>query len=144
MAIKLGWPDLIIEGIGPEEAKLWIDPWSWLVSGRFYPIFLSKFGDWFFRRPDGATEMLDVLEGTLTKIASSHEEFQACVNTQEWQEQKLLSLLIYQLHEDGKIPGPGQCYAVAPHPRMGGKIERKFIMVMDIPVWQSLCAQFCR
>ena len=67
---------------------------------------------------------------------------------QWWQEVYLLSELVYQLHQEAKIPGPGQCYALCPHPALGGPnpangdaVDPKYVMVMDVTVWESLCAQ---
>jgi hypothetical protein len=141
MSLKLTWADLIIEDIEREYALNCLREWAWLVSGQFAPVFLSKFGDWYLRRPDGTTHKLDVLSGTFTVIADSPEEFRARVNTQEWQEEHLLSRLVYELHQHGKVPGPGQCFAVAPHPIFGGRLEPSFVMILDINVWQSLCRQ---
>jgi hypothetical protein len=101
------------------------------VVGRVGPAFASKFGFLFLRRPEGQVEMLDVFTGQLTQ-----------------QEVYLLSEVVYQLHQAGKVPGPGQCYALCPHPALGSPnpangeaIDPRFVMVMDMPVWQSLCAQ---
>ena len=103
---------------------------------------MSKFGDWFLRRPDGGTDEFSVIEGTYSQIASTPEEFAALVNTQAWQEQHLLSLLVAQLHERGIIPPSGQCYALAPHPILSGRIDiNRGVMLMDINVWQSICSQ---
>jgi hypothetical protein len=68
-------------------------------------------------------------------------EFTTLVNNQQWQEVHLLSLLVLQLHERSLIPGPGQCYGFAPHPAFAGKIELNTAIVLDIPVWQAICAQ---
>ena len=141
MTIQLTWDDLLIQNVSPDDAAAWIAEWSALVSGRFFPVFLSKFGDWFLRRPDGTTELLDVLEGTLTTIASTPTEFDAMVNEVQWQEEHLLSWLVYQLHEDGKIPRSGQCYGFAPHPQLGGQIDRRNVMILDTIVCQSICSQ---
>ena len=102
---------------------------------------MSKFGDWFLRRPDGTTELLDVLEGTLTTIGNTPAEFDTMVNNVQWQEEYLLSGLVYQLHEDGTVPGDGQCYGFAPHPQFGGPIDCANVMVLDIIVWQTICSQ---
>jgi hypothetical protein len=102
---------------------------------------MSKFGDWFLRRPDGNTDELSVIEGTYSTVASTPQEFTSLVNTQAWQEKHLLSLLVSQLHERGTIPGPGQCYAFAPHPALLGRIDIERVMLMDIGVWQHICAQ---
>ena len=60
----------------------------------------------------------------------------------------LLSELVLRLHEAGKVPGPGQCYALAPPPALGGPnpangeaVDPRFVLVVDVAVWQSICAQ---
>jgi hypothetical protein len=144
----LTWADLLIQDITPENCHLWLNAWTGRIGGRVSPIFLNKFGSWFFRRPEGHIDMLDVFNGALQKIADSYEEFQREVNEQWWQEVYLLSELVRELHQQGKIPGPGQCYALAPHPALGGRnpangerVDPRFVMVMDIVVWQSVCVQ---
>jgi hypothetical protein len=145
MTIKLTWPDLIDEGFSREDLSRSLALWSWLLPGdEVGPIFLSRFGDWFLRRRDGSTLKLDVLAGEVVPIADTPEEFQSCVNSQEWQEEHLYSLLIYELHESGKIAAKGQCYAVTPHPVFGGRLEPEFIMVIDRDIWQSICVQSFR
>lgn len=141
MTIKLTWDDLLIQNISEEEASEWMAEWPTLVAGPFYPVFMSRFGDWFVRRPDGTTELLDVLEGALTKVADSPEEFDEMVNDVQWQEERLLSLLVYQLHGDGLIPGGRQCYGFAPHPSLSEQIDREHVMIFDVAVWQAICAQ---
>jgi hypothetical protein len=144
----LKWPDLIIEEIDPDQFRDWISPWQGLIAGRIAPIFMNKFGSWFLRRPEGHVEMLDVLTGALTSVADNNDIFLQNVNEQWWQEAYLFSELVYQLHEAGKAPGPGQCYALCPHPALGGPnpgksdaVDQRFVMIMNIGIWQSLCAQ---
>lgn len=141
MSIKLTWEDLIIEDLDPKQVEDWAAEWGSVLTGQFSPLFLSKFGDWFIRRPDGSTEMLDLMEGNLSVIAQSPEEFQQLMNTPSWQEDFLLSLVVLGFHEKGIIPTAGQCYGFAPHPALVGKIDNDTVMLMDIPVWQSICAQ---
>ena len=145
---RLTWADLLIEDISPDQFRDWIAPWSAVVYGRCAPAFLSKFGFWFLRRPEGHVEMLDVFTGELNRAADNYEDFMREVNEQWWQQVYLLSELVFQLHTAGKIPGPGQCYALCPHPALGGRnpangeaVDLSFVMVMDVTVWQSLCAQ---
>jgi hypothetical protein len=144
MAIKLTWDDLLIQHFPPDQVRQWLDQWTWLVTGDVRPIAMSKFGSWFLERRDGCVAKLDVLEGTMTTIAKSVDEFRAQVNDQAWQEEHLLSLLVYQLHEAGKIPGPNECYAFAPHPAFTGRLDREQVMILSIVVWQSICAQTLR
>lgn|GEM_PF-2182484 len=141
MPIKLTWSDLIIEDADWGELAGFLREWNWLLSGDVAPVFLSMFGDWLLRRRDDSVQKLDVLEGTLTTVADSYGEFRERVNTPEWQEEHLLSRLVYDLHGRGLVPAKGQCYSVAPHPVFGGRLEPEFIQVVDIPVWQSLCVQ---
>ncbi|MBX9677850.1 MAG: hypothetical protein K2X38_03725 [Gemmataceae bacterium] len=112
------------------------------------PAFMSKFGTWFLRRPSGLVEMLDVFTGEVHQAAETYDEFIRDVNERWWQEAYLQSEFVWALHQAGKIPGPGQCYALCPHPGMGGPnpangdpVDPRFVMVMDTRVWQSLCAQ---
>jgi hypothetical protein len=146
---RLTWRDLLIEDISPDQFRDWLAPWAGLVAGQVAPAFLNKFGFWFLRRPDGSVEMLDVFAGTLERLSESYAAFMREVNDPSWQEIYLFSDLVYQLHQDGKIPGTGQCYALAPHPALGGPnpangdvVDPKFVLVMDVPAWQAICAQY--
>jgi hypothetical protein len=141
MPAKLTWDDLLIQNISPADARTWLGYWSNRVGGTVAPVFMSKFGDWFLRRPDGGTDELSVIEGTYTQVAATPEEFNSLVNSQAWQEVHLLSLQVAQLHERGLIPGAGQCYAFAPHPAFLGCIDVDKVVLMDIAVWQHVCAQ---
>jgi hypothetical protein len=141
MPVKTTWDDLLIQNIAPAEAARCLGLWSHLVHGRVAPVFMSKFGDWFLRRPDGSTVELSVIEGTFETVAQTPQEFSALANTQDWQELHLLSLHVHALHQRGLVPGPGQCYGFAPHPAFTGKIDVSTAMVMDILVWQSISAQ---
>ena len=140
MTIQLGWDDLLIKDLRMENCQKWLGHWSGVVSGQIAPVYMSKFGDWFLRHPDGSTSELSVIEGTYSKIASTPDEFMSLVNSQEWQEDHLLSLLVHQLHERKTIPAEGQCYGFAPHPRLSGSIDVNQAMIMEIGAWQSICA----
>jgi hypothetical protein len=139
--MKLTWDDLIIENISPENTHDWIAPWSHLITGQFAPVFMSKFGDWYLRRPNGSTEELSIIQGELQHIASTPEDFTQIVNNVEWQERHLLSVHIARLHERGLIPGIGECYGFAPHPILTGSIDFSLTRIMTIPVWQFIAAQ---
>lgn len=139
--MQLSWNDLIIENIDPALAKRCLDEWQFILSGDCAPIFISKFGDWFLQRKDGSIDELSVIEGEVTPVARNFDEFRMLMNSVDWQEEHLLSRLIYELHLRSIVPGDGECYAIAPHPIFSGKIEVENILVMSLPVWQSICAQ---
>jgi hypothetical protein len=145
---RLTWDDLLIRDITPDQFRDWLSPWTGVVTGRVAPVLVSKFGSWFLLRPEGHVELLDVLTGRMERMAENYDEFWREVNQQWWHETYLLSELVYKLHQAGKIPGPGQCYALAPHPALGGPnpangdvIDPEFVLVTDMIVWQSICAQ---
>ena len=146
--LKLTWADLLIQDVTEEDFGRWITCWSGSVGGRAAVVFLNKFGVWFLRRSEGGVDMLDVFTGDVSRVADSLEAFHTQVNEPAWQEVYLASRLVYALHEQGKIPGPGECYAVVPHPALGGPnpliaddIDPQRIMIMPMYAWQSLCAQ---
>lgn len=144
MPIQLTWNDLLIQDIPEKDARVWLGYWSSLVQGRIAPVFMSKFGDWFLRRPDGSTDELSVIECTCQRVATTPEEFIQLVNTPDWEEEHLLSRQVAQLHERGIIPAQGLCYGFAPHPLWSGVIDLSHVQVMEIGVWQHLCAQTWR
>jgi hypothetical protein len=140
MSLALTWDDLLIQNITSDKAGLWLGHWKGWLNGPVSPICMSKFGDWFLRRMDGSTLELSVIEGTVQTIATTPDEFAILVNTPDWQEKHLLPFLIKQLYERGIAPQAGQCYGFAPHPRFTGKISIDQIMIMEIGIWQSICA----
>lgn len=92
--------------------------------------------------------MLDVLEGGVERIAESETEFQTLINERAWQETYLLSEVVYDLHEVGMVPSAKQCYAIVPHPAVGGPnpyseraINPSSMMLMDVSAWQIVCSQ---
>ncbi|MCP5091007.1 MAG: hypothetical protein GY949_08815, partial [Gammaproteobacteria bacterium] len=81
MATKLTWDDLLIREIDDEIAAGCLREWEFMLDGRFASVGMSKFGDWFLRRPDGSTDELSVIEGTLTRISGSPDEFTTLLNS---------------------------------------------------------------
>jgi hypothetical protein len=145
---RLTWTDLLIEDITPDHFRDWLALWGGVVVGRVAPTFASKFGFLFLRRPEGSVEMLDVFTGQFARVAETYDAFARDVNEPWWQEVYLLSELVHRLHQAGKVPGPGQCYALCPHPALGGPnpanaeaVDPRLVMVMDVVVWQAVCAQ---
>jgi hypothetical protein len=146
--VRLAWTDLLIEDVAANDFRRWLLPWSPVIGGLVAPAFMSKFGTWFLRHPAGHVEMLDVFTGEVSRAADTYEQFVAEVNDRSWQEVYLLSKLVFRLHQEAKVAGPGQCYALAPHPALGGPnplagdpVDTRFVLVMDIAVWQRLCVQ---
>lgn len=144
MPTNLSWDDLLIQNISAADAEKWLGYWADWDVGTVAPVFMSKFGDWFLRRPDGSTHELSVIEGTFHQLASTPEEFVEMVNDPEWQTVHLLASHVALLHERGLVPGPGQCYGFTPHPTASGRIDLEQVQLFDIEVWQGICAQVGR
>lgn len=101
MTHLLNWDDLIIRDLAQPDCQQWLRYWSGWVTGQVQPIYMSKFGDWFLRHPDGSTSELSVPEGTYGKVAATPDEF--------------LSLLTYfSFTNEGSFPAKDSAM-VLPH-----------------------------
>jgi hypothetical protein len=138
--LKFTWEDIIVENVTPDEAAAWTSDWNWFLSGEFYPVFLSRFGNWFLRRPDGSTEFFEINEGTIETIADTPEEFQASVNTLEWQERYLYSALVMQYRRQGIVARGRDGIAFVPHPSFVESLDECKVMI----VLQSISGQLMR
>jgi hypothetical protein len=141
----------VIEDVADLDIETWLADWRGILTGQAAVAFLNKFGVWFLRRPDGTVDMLDVFSGDVERVADTYEAFTASVNDRAWQEVYLLSKLVYELHESGAVPGPDECYAVAPpapfggpNPMGGDVVKVSQVMVMRMAAWQAICAQAVR
>lgn len=137
---RLSWPDIFTSAQELNFPEL-LAYWPSTVSGRLQPIGASAFGDLYFQRPNGNVERLDVLEGGVHIVATSPGDFQANMNSQQWQESNLLTEGVALLLERGLKRGAGQFFAFAPHPSFAGKIDWSRVMPLDAKIWHSICAQ---
>jgi hypothetical protein len=136
--MKLTWKDLFVDDLSADEVVRWFSPWSFLIQGRVAPLLVTKFGSWYFERPDGTVDLLDVLSGEVRPVARGQDEFRSQVNSQAWQEIHLLSRLVYELLVAGKVAGRSESYSLIPHPVFGGANPNH---VDEIDLWQSICRQ---
>jgi hypothetical protein len=151
VALKLTWDDLLIQNVEDDVLQRTLRPWSFALQGECGLVFLNRFGSWFLRRRDGSVDLLDVFDGSVRQVCAPDERFEQHVNTLAWQERYLLSLTVFDLHAAGKVARGTQCYAIAPHPALGGPnpslgqaLKPEFTLVVDLEVWQSLCRQSLR
>ena len=133
--------DLLVQSISDSDARTWLGYWPGRVAGGAVPVFISKFGDWFLRRPDDGIDKLSVIEGTCSEVASTHQELNSLLKSQAWQREHLFSFEVLQLCERGLVPQRGQCYGFIPHPALSGHINTNHAMPMEIGLWQHICAR---
>ncbi len=148
MTLQLTWAELLIQDVPPDAMMAELAAWSFLLQGSVAPIFLNRFGSWFLRRRDDSVDLLDVLGGSVTRIAESYPSFVQAVSTQAWQEHYLASRTVFDLHTAGIAATGSHCYAVKPHPALGGPdplkgdaVPADRAMVMPLWMWQSFCRQ---
>jgi hypothetical protein len=134
------WGDLFTDDPSFDISKL-IRLWPNTLSGAIRPIGMSAFGDVFFQRRAGNIERLDVLEGGVSPVASTFEEFAELMNSPPWQGEALLSQGVALLLERGLVRRSHECFAPVPHPVHSGRIDWNRVVVMDAYPWHSICSQ---
>lgn len=125
--------------IGTDEfdAPRLLAHWAWRVAQHFQPLFLSTFGDWFFRDADDHIQMFDLVAGELKQVANTQAEFEALLELEEYQREWLMSHLVEQLRQSGVTRARGQCYAFRTPPILGGQLSPSNIVVWDLSAYQS-------
>lgn len=136
----LTWNDLFVDAALLNFNALLLE-WPGLITERIRPIGASVFGDLFFQKKSGEVCKLDMLEGRVSFIADSVQQFSEFMNSRKWQEQHLLSQGVALLKEKGIYRTSCQFFGFAPHPSLTGKIDWSQVMPLDAVVWNSICAQ---
>ena len=134
----------------------WIAVWDTLLphslAGEMRtPLFASRFGTLFYALPDGSCHMLDVFFGEVQELAPDIASLCEFVHNPAWQETYLLAASVRALAAAGKVARGTECYAIAPHPAVGGPdpwaeevLDPAAIMVLEGGPWQALCVDFLR
>ncbi|HEY5712579.1 MAG TPA: hypothetical protein VIT38_11855 [Allosphingosinicella sp.] len=104
------WADVAFVPDSELAAKI-VAAWQWLVPGGWTPFLCSMTGDIFLEEESGVY-WLQSGSGQVERIARNADEFETIVHSQldkfeEW----FLPGLVEALHDAGKRPDPGECYA---------------------------------
>ena len=120
---------LLTKSFSAEEYSRALRSWQWLgVQGKT-PVLTSLFGDVFLQDARGYW-YLDTLEGTLELTWRTRDEVQAELDSEEGQDNYLMGAFAGNRERAGMILGPGDVYAFAVPPRLGGPIELDNVTVM--------------
>ncbi|MFD2263851.1 hypothetical protein ACFSM5_13195 [Lacibacterium aquatile] len=120
-----------------------IEPWADLLPGSFRILGANLFADVFLADADGAVHQLDIGAGGISVIAASEIEFrEGCTEDEElW----LLRPLIEHCRQEGKIPGPGECYAYLTMPMFKeGSYDPDNIVVRPVKEWLGFAGTLYR
>lgn len=150
------WGDLLIDAATHPAIADWFAVWDTIlpvgIAGEHrVPLFASRFGTLFYARPDGTCFMLDVFFGDVQELAPDVATLAEFARNPAWQETYLLAASVRALHAAGVVARGTECYAIAPHPAVGGPdpwaeevLDPAAIMVLEGAPWQALCVDFLR
>ena len=147
---------LLIDAAAQPEVADWFAVWDTILPRGLAgeprePLFASRFGTLFYARPDGACFMLDVFFGDVQELAPDVATLAEFARDPAWQETYLLAASVRALAAAGVVAHGTECYAIAPHPAVGGPdpwaeevLDPAAIMVLEGGPWQALCVDFLR
>ena len=131
---------LLTKSFSAEEYARALASWRWVgVEGKT-PVLASLFGDLFLQDARGYW-YLDTLEGTLTLAWRNRDEVQAALDSEEGQDNYLLGAFAANRERAGMTLGPGDVFAFAVPPRLGGPIDLENVTVMPFVVIVRMLGQ---
>ncbi len=148
--------DLLIDADAYPEIADWFAVWDAILPAGLAgeprtPLFASRFGTLFYARPDGSCHMLDVFFGEVQELAPDAATLALFLREPAWQETYLLAASVRALAAAGTVAHGTECYAIAPHPAVGGPdpwaetvLDPAAIMVLEGARWQEQCVDFLR
>ncbi len=148
--------DLTIDAAEHPEIADWYAVWESLLPHGLAgeartALFASRFGTLFYARADGSCHMLDVFFGEVQELAPDPSTLREFLRESSWQETYLLAASVRALAAAGIVARGTECYAIAPHPAVGGPdpwaepvLDPTSIMVLEGARWQELCVDFLR
>lgn len=126
-----------------DEIKKGLEAWDWVDFSSKEPFITTCFGDVFFESNDGVY-FLDTLGGSLEKVASSKEELQEILNTEEGQDHFLMAGLALAAQEGGLNIGQGQCLDFKVSPVLGGPLTVENIDIMPFALSLDIAGQIMK
>lgn len=114
----------------------------WISSPSKLPILITTGGNAFLQDVKAETiHLLDTVEGTVTQVSSSPQEFRGQLAVYEFVERYLSVEMVVALRQAGLHLQPTQIYSFKVPPVLGGKLEVSNLEVADIAVHFSVSGQ---
>ena len=126
-----------------DDINIGLEAWDWIDFSGKEPFITTCFGDVFFESNDGVY-FLDTLAGSLEKVASSKEELQEILNTEEGQDHFLMAGLALAAQESGLNIGEGECLDFKVNPVVGGSLTVDNIDVMSFALSLDIAGQILK
>ena len=148
--------DLLIDAAAHPEVADWFAVWDTILPRGLageprQPLFASRFGTLFYARQDGTCCMLDVFFGEVQELAPDVATLALFLREPSWQETYLLASSVRAAAAAGRVARGTECYAIAPHPAVGGPdpwaeacLDPAALMVLEGARWQEQCVDFLR
>lgn len=119
-----------------------LNDWQWLIGTSKPPVLIAASGDAFVQdTSDGAVHVLDVGSGTIHRVASSFEEFQALLQDKDFVVDYFAVEMIGDLRASGCILTAGEIYSFKQPPVLGGDYVLSNIEPTDIEAHFSIAGQ---
>jgi hypothetical protein len=101
------WPDLL-------------SSWAWLLPKDVAVWIVNRFGDLFLTFDDRSVHMLNIGEGSLTRLATDREQFASVIDRGNRANDWLMIPLVDRLVTAGLTLRPDECYSYIQLPILGG------------------------
>lgn len=124
-----------------QDLETGLEGWQWLGLGSLLPIAVASFGDVFFLAGDGAIVQLDWLEGRLTTVAHSLEEFERSLDSEDVRDNLLLMGLVLGARGCGLMLATRECYDFKIPPILGGAMEVDNVEMLSFAAKLNIAGQ---
>lgn len=130
--------------IAEDKAGALLDIWSWLLGRDAKILAVTVFGDMFLVDATGRVSWLDTLEGKVTLVASTRDEWRLLAAKPEIVDEWFWPGFAESLGRSGVHLEASQCYGWTIHPLIGGALELSNLAPIDIVAYHSIVSSLHR
>lgn len=133
--------DYLTDHSGLDWAQV-LSGWELLLPPEFTVWLMNRYGDLFLIMPDGSVHMLDLGDGSLTRLADNRDDFAGIIDEDDNADDWLMIPLVDELVEAGVLLEPGHCYSFVTPPILGGEYTVENTMVVPIKEHNGLYGSY--
>jgi Domain of unknown function (DUF1851) len=140
---RMGYREYVVDTTVSGDHVL--DDWRWLTGSPLQLWHVTKAGDALLRDPtDGSIHFLDVIAGSVERIAEGDSDFESAVATPENAERWLMPDIVNGQAALGMRPERDECLSFKKPPVLGGQLEPDNFETCDVLVHFSIAGQIHR